>query len=376
MIRWVMIAAIALVLGGSLLIVGGYIGLTLLTRGVAAGMFGERTQPSNGASAHSHLSLSLIGTTNIPSQVAGTPQRFGGISGLVYEPDRSAWLAISDTWAREHYFEIRISLQRETSSGPPRYSIEAEVAGALALADHFRDPEGLAISPGGDQLAVVYEVPPIVAVVARDGTSIATLPVPPEVLAGCSSNRGLESVAWVARSGAQEIWAGTEATLKQDRASMGPGGGGASRISIFEAGSRALKGQAIYPLEPEPLSMLGLPSLNWLTDLCALPDGRVLALERSLSVPLGYAACLFVVEGAAGEPATMPGGSAVPVLVKRRLADLRADLGLTYLGNLEAMALGPPIEDDLGGRLLIIMADDNFGRDGQQGTQVIALRLK
>lgn len=376
MLRWCIVAAVGGILAASLVIVGGYVALTLLTRGVAAVFLGGPSVPVASRQRAGALTLDLIGTTVIPSQADSVPQRIGGISGLTFDAVGNAWLAVGDTWAREHFFEIGITLERTNRSGPARYSVRAEVIRALALADPLRDAEGLAASPSGESLAVVYEVPPIAAIVARDGSSFVPLPMPAEVLAGCSSNRGFESVAWVTRNGVEEIWAGTEATLKQDRASTGPGGGGASRIVLFDAAKRVAKGQALYPLEPQPPSMFGLPSLNTLTDLCALPDGRLLALERSLSVPLGYSAEIFVVEGVAQAAAATATGAPIPVLVKRRIASLRADLGLTFLGNLEAMAVGPPIDDELGGRLLIIMADDNFGRDGQQGTQVIALRLR
>ncbi len=70
---------------------------------------------------------------------------------------------------------------------------------------------------------------------------------------------------------------------------------------------------------------------------------------------------------------------ALPVLVKRRVCDLR-EAGLPVMGNLEGMAVGAPLARLLGdeterGRVLVIVADDNFGRDGQVGSQVVVCRL-
>ena len=72
------------------------------------------------------------------------------------------------------------------------------------------------------------------------------------------------------------------------------------------------------------------------------------------------------------------------MLRKSPVADLGAiasDAGVPWIGNLEALALGPRIADMTGndreqGRLLLVVADDNFGAGVQKtGSRVLALRL-
>ena len=57
---------------------------------------------------------------------------------------------------------------------------------------------------------------------------------------------------------------------------------------------------------------------------------------------------------------------------RTRLGSLR-ELGAADVGNVEGMAVGPVMED--GSRLVVIVNDDNFGRDIQRGTRVIVLRF-
>jgi hypothetical protein len=237
------------------------------------------------------------------------------------------------------------------------------------------DAEGLVLLPPRNtempRAIVSYERPPTVAWLTPEGPR--TFNVPEQVRDHARHNRAFESLTLDAEG---RLWAATEAAIETDGPEANEKAGTRCRVLIWDDPDQPDQppAQFIYTTDPAPRAVG--ESHNSLTELLALPDGRALALERSFAIPRGYNATLFLLDGSV-ERTDDP--DALPVLRKKRLASVR-ELGLPVLGNIEGMALGPELTDldpdaDHKGRLLLLIADDNFGSDAQQGTQAIAIRI-
>jgi hypothetical protein len=214
-----------------------------------------------------------------------------------------------------------------------------------------------------------------------------TLPIPADITDHYRPNRAFESMTRrERRDGGAELWAAMEAALTIDGEEATPEAGSLCRVLVYDIDTVGrwsrwpdpkLERQLFYETDPKPTGLPGLPTVNSLAEMAALPDGRLLFLERSLAAPAGYNARIYVVDP---ERVTEHEGRAFPTLDKVLVADLKKGPGPVSLGNLEAMVVGPPIADLTGipeerGRLLLLIADDNFGRDGQVGSQALAYRM-
>jgi hypothetical protein len=107
-----------------------------------------------------------------------------------------------------------------------------------------------------------------------------------------------------------------------------------------------------------------------LTDLAAMPDGRVLALEKNWSTKYGPGARIFCLSGQ--ERAVDADARAAQALIKFPIGDLR-ELGAAPTGTIEAMAIGPVIAKGSAESMLVLIEDNNFGPG--RGSQVIVLAL-
>ncbi len=211
----------------------------------------------------------------------------------------------------------------------------------------------------------------------------STLTIPEEIREHIRPNRGFEAVTITDR----HVWAATESAITTDGPEATADTG--TLCTLLRWPRPRWRGQPEdpdilhYRTDPKPPHIGPTFSLHSLTDFEALPDGRLLALERSLTLPAGYSAKIFIIDPDAPRE-TLPDGR--EVVHKQLLLDLATIRGEKndaprWLGNLEGMALGPSIADLTGdesepGRLLLLVADDNFGTDIQRaGSQVIALRL-
>lgn len=325
--------------------------------------------------AEPEVSLELLAAAQIPADQEGALR---GISGLAYRPRTGTWIAVSDDKKRgaDIFLELRFELEITPIAenvAVHRLGYEIVRSWGAARPRGATDAEAIAFDPTGMTMFIGFEKPPAIQAITED-IGARDFPVPREVVETAVPNRAFEAIAYRRQrgaSGGDQVWAATEAALRADGPEATHEAGTDCRVLVFDAKSLELTDQFTYRTEPAPKGMVPSRTFNSLAEMEALPDGRILMLERGASVPRGYQVTFFTIDGT-----TTPGPpDRFPILDKRRIAS-SADLGLPLIGNLEAMALGPEIDDDLGGRLLIVMADDNFGADGQKGTQVLALRVR
>ncbi len=115
---------------------------------------------------------------------------------------------------------------------------------------------------------------------------------------------------------------------------------------------------------------------NGVSEILAIDDHRLLAVERSFSAGVGNRVRLYLVdlEGATDiqeiESLARNDGKRPRPVAKIQVADL-ADLGIAP-DNIEGMALGPTLDD--GRRLLVMVADNNF-QPSVQSNQVLLFAL-
>lgn len=316
--------------------------------------------------------LSLIGTTMIDPGAGPDDRPFSGISGLVFDPRRAVWIAVSDDGSRSGVlFDLELGVSPPEGDAPGR--VNAKVRRRWGGETRHRDAEAVTISPSGERVWVVYEAPPGIVELDRTGAVLRELELPHDVVRNSRANRALESITYrVTPEGASELWSATEAALADDGPEATPHTGTLCRVLVFDPKRGDLLRVYDYLTEPAPRSLLARASFNSLVEIAAMPDGRLLMMERSLAFPRGYDAEIFLVDPAITDEAD---SRPRPRLRKHRLTSLRA-LGVPVLGNVEGLAIGPPIEDERGGWMVVAVSDDNFGRDMQHGTQLIVMRLE
>lgn len=286
--------------------------------------------------------------------------RIGGISGLSWIGD-DRYIAVSDRSPEAQALTMHVNVSLEGGS----WACDVSEIAEHALDHPAHDAEGVTRLPDGG-IAVAYESPPTLARFDEAGVEIMELP--DEVSRHARSNASLESICIVPRGRSWEIWTATEAALRTDGPRATTSQGTRCRV-IVDGGAQ----QFTYITDPAPRALVG-SGVRSLSEMTTLSDGRILTLERSATFPGGYGGRLFVIDGATtDEP-----DAAYPVLKKDLVGELSELVGV--FGNIEAVAIGPAMAELTGdesqqGRLLLLMSDDNFGRDMQDGTQVVACRL-
>lgn len=337
--------------------------------------------------------LELLGTATLGSGTTFEGTTVGGLSALVYDPQRNRYLALSDGPghggpARFYTLEIGIA-DGILEPGEVRVTGVTEIrpeSGRPAFTKSNFDPEGLAPSHHGT-LYVSSEgnaedgIPPLVAEMTSDGRLLHRFPLPPAFRPSARPARGVRlNLAFepltVTPSGTRLI-TGTENALVQDGPKASLTGGSPSRLVVYDTRSRRVVKQALYWTEPvaEPPLIPGTFKINGLVELLAVDETRLLALERSFSLGRGNSVRLFLVDlDAADDLSGRRKLSAADLdrlepVGKRLLLDL-ATLGVE-LDNLEGMTWGPELPD--GRRTLVLIADDNFSP--LQRTQVLAFAV-
>lgn len=173
------------------------------------------------------------------------------------------------------------------------------------------------------------------------------------------SNRGFEALTYSPSE--KRFYAMTESALLRD-------GGEKSlflRLIAFDNGLR-YAGQYAYRMESPAMKQGGRLHLHGVSEVTALPDGRIVVLEREVRIPKGYigakARCrLFVVTPEAQNAIDMDTDmGSLPestYMEKTEIADFTTRLNLLRMNfaNYEGMCPGPRLAD---GRQTLLLIDD------------------
>ena len=313
------------------------------------------------------------------------------LSGIVWLGD-DRYLAVGDAHAALHRLTIRVDprtgavLSAETSDAMPLRDESGSRIPEPAMAE---DREAIALDPGRGEVWIANEQtladksqPSIEGYHLADGRRIGLVRCDSDSLLGVFAhtrpNRDFESLARAPDGSG--YWTANEDALAIDGPATSGSASGAVRLQRLDAEMRP-GAQFAYRVDPwtasirSPMLLAGR-EVSGLSELVALPGGRLLALERAFSGDArgnaNLRSRLYLVDPAGAtdvsrEPlrSGLAGKSYVPA---RKALLWQENWGLTN-SNFEGMTLGPALED--GSRLLVLIADNNAGT----GQAVFTIRL-
>lgn len=302
----------------------------------------------------------------------------GGLSALAYDAARGVYYALTDnqgdTPAR--FYTLRLPLDGGKLGTPivEAVTILRDESGQ-PFTGRDLDGEGLALWAGG-QVLVASESEPSIRRFGLDGQLIDELRVPDRFLVKPrgegTENQTFESL--VLSPDGLSLFTAVEGPLAAD-----------GFTGELRARNRILRYTSRPPFLPSGQYFFLAEPLQGVSDLVAVSNDELLVLERGFIPGLGNTIRIFRVSltGATdiSDRPTLTDPTLTP-LKKELLVDLAncPASGATHparqanplLDNFEALTLGPTLPD--GRRTLLLLSDDNFGRD--QVTRVIALALR
>jgi hypothetical protein len=316
--------------------------------------------------------------------------RVGGLSGIARDADGS-YLAVvdneGDTPARVFRLAFTVDergvspLAGKTPLQVPVAAIRLTRADGTGFDGKNFDGEGIAVT-AKPTLLLSSEIEPSIREFSPAGGLLGELPVPPLFLSGpkhgTRGNLGFESVALSASGPSGETaWTANERPLWQDVPEDDQTRPGPVRLLRFDrpAGSSGFTAGAQYVYELEGIrGKLGHGfAVRGLSDLLALPDGDLLALEREYVFGRGFRIQLYRVSLAGATDV-----SGLESLRGKSWQGVRKTLLFDFgragfvADNLEGMTFGPELPD--GSRTLVLVSDNNF--EPLQKTQIVALRWR
>ncbi len=347
--------------------------------------------------SQSSMNLELLGEVVIPHnyELQGTP--VGGLSGLAYDADKELYYVLSDDrseFAAARYYSFRLKLNENLQLTEESIIWEDVIFLHDSTGSRYGkgqlDPEGIAA--GEDSLIYVssegdptIDVPPFVNAFSPSGRFVKSFPIPKAYWAradslraerGVRTNFGFEGLAITPNY--SRLYAGTENALLQDGSAADSASSSPSRILVYDVPSGTILHEFMYRVEPVEFSSdeRGSMAVNGLTALFMLGnDGRMLSLDRNYVAGQGNEIHLYEVrtEGATDIKGntSMQKMDEEPTPVQKKLVADLSKFDIT-LDNFEGLLLGPELPS--GGRLLLIVSDNNFSADQQ--TLFTAFRLR
>lgn len=291
----------------------------------------------------------------------------GNYSGITPLGD-DVYAMVSDKSDSALYFNVRLYISRQTGE-----LLDAEYMGSHGLADRA----------GLDNEAIA-RVTDSTVVIASEGACrlkeyrLGDAPMA-EGLWEWSMPSGdfwpnyvFESAAYDSTS--HRLWTITESTMRRDGspATTRSPRCNVLRLLSFDWAVRSVQPTAyLYKMDMPTTMKTAQTYAMGVSELCALPDGRLLVLEREAFVPSvkvgAFCQCkLYVVDPAQAVPYDLdrPVEAGAPYVDKRLLVSWRTTLSLLNHGwaNYEGMCLGPTLEN--GDQVLILVSDSQDGYAG------------
>ncbi len=212
--------------------------------------------------------------TDTTTDQHGVPFTIIGLSGITYRGDNH-YTAVMDNSNKIVNLDIDLNPDGGIKS--------ATVTGGVTIAT-ARDYEGIAYTnPERNSVFLSNEAtppPPALYEYSLDrGELLQTVKMPP-VFIHQVDNRGLESLT--RRSDGKEMWTANEEALTSDGSASTATNGTVIRLQRFTVDGNTVTPAEQYAYVVAPIhSGIGLPICSGVSDLMELPDGRLLALERS-----------------------------------------------------------------------------------------------
>ena len=279
------------------------------------------------------------------------------LSGITYAGG-TTYYSVGDNGATS-IWQLYTSL-----ASPPAGIRSGFVASGITAPALGQDSEGIALTPSGSSVWVSDEIDSTITEFSlSDGSKVGSVAVPAIYRpANIQGNFGLESLAY----GAGALWTGNEEALRSDGALSSTAAGSWVRIQKFTGSDFAPATQYAYRTDPiSALSPFTDAERSGLVDLVALPDGRMLSLERELGgfLPI-FRSRLYSIDFTGATDV-----AAVPSLTDGSFTAVTKTLlwqGYFAFANFEGITLGPLRSD--GSYSLLMVSDDGSGILGQRQT--------
>lgn len=259
------------------------------------------------------------------------------------------YLAVSD--AQAGFYSLSITIN------PAAGSINSASVGGFTAFAGGSDYEGIAYNPANMSVFASSETNSSIGEFQISTGALLENVVVPSVFANARSNKSLESLSYEA--GFQTLWTANEEALSTDGDASSAGSGTTVRLQKFDQHLNPA-GQWAYHVDPatENIPFPPASSFSGLSDLVALPDGRLLALERELGGPTpGIRNRIYSLDfnGATDTSALagLAGESFIPV---NKTLLWEEDFDLLDISNFEGMVLGPTLNN--GDYSLLLISDD------------------
>jgi len=338
--------------------------------------------------------LSFVADAVIPFAGRATGLEFGGLSGLVFDPDAERWIGVSDDRQSPRWFTLDVRFTPAGLAIDVGPAVLAEDASWNREAPPTLDLESVGLLPNGDLLAgsegdLVAGVrhPHAVVRLTRDGRFVHAVPLPTHYLGdpdgtrphGLRDNLGFEGMA-ISPEGTR-AWLAAENPLAQDDDKPTIIAGARTRLLelVAEGDTLTARREFVYEIaasgRPVAIGADAVLADQGVVALLWIADDELLSMERAflrdaasgVSVVRIFHVHMADAEDVSAVPSLRARPHARPVTktLVLDLADLAPALrpSLARLDNFEAMAWGPPLPD--GTRTILIASDDNFSRRQQ-----------
>lgn len=308
--------------------------------------------------------LSLLATAaSVDAQTAVlTRQRYfeqtvppGNYSGLTHLDD-NRYAVVNDKASHDGFSIMRIdvdSLSGEILSVRQDTTISANGENVLPQ----RDAEGICFFPDSSTLFISGEADNRILEYRLDGRLTGRRLLVPDSIRIPRSNYGFESLTYNAVT--HRFWTTTESTLPQDGAQANSSNGIRNRLRLMAFDdSRRLCQSLTYLMDAPASRKRAAIYAMGVSELCALDDGRLLVLERELSVPKGKIGAYVInkIYSVNTSDTQTPVRKELVVRWKTNISLARQNFA-----NYEGMCLGPRLRD---GRQVIILCADSQNQYG------------
>ncbi len=305
-------------------------------------LLGAVLDGTGGRAGAGPLAVTQVNSLTLPGSAVdqnGQPFTVSGMSGVVRFMN-GIFAAVMDNSNKI----VRFSLAVDPVTGA--VSAPALVTG-LSL-DLSRDFEGIALTPSGfgnsavllsDEGVAGSAAPEVTGWELAAGSLAGPALVTPSIYGAIRPNFGFESLtSGVGRFGHPEVWTANEEALTTDGAASSQSAGTTVRLLRIVNGQ--VSQQFAYACDPwhgSPVS----GARSGLSDLCLLPDGRMLALERSFAFSASgfFRTRVYLVDVSAAsdvsELASLSGGGFT--------AASKTLLFSGFLQNVEGLCVGPSL---------------------------------
>ena len=264
------------------------------------------------------------------------------LSGLVWTGGDS-FFAVSDKIAAL----VPLSLKIDPATGR---ILSGEIGTPIPVPTEVQDFEGVTYVSATKAFYISAETGNTVLRFIPGQPRATGQPVPP-IFARARKNLSLESLTW--NDTARQFWIANEEALEPDGPVASPAAGSLVRLQRFDARFRPT---AQYAWRTEPAAFRFQGAGSGVTDLCVLPDGHLLVLERGFG-SAGLHLRLFLADFRhATDSSRLPSLQGADIVPAQKIPLFEQTTGFV---NFEGLALGPSLAD--GTRSLLVIADSNGG---------------